>query len=665
VVYGEASVVNAKALALTPDEAALVVPPGTDVIAQADGWPALIGLVATRGSRTTTISGDSPLELFEFFAADLLADLAADGRRVLFVLALGGGVSAKVARTLLGDQADHLLAHMCDRGLATRDMGGSVSVHPLLRTFLLNVLSRPGADTSLVPLTLDVLRAQRHWDLCLELIDRFPSPIAAREVLSDALLPLVDSGRIATVNEWITLAERHELHGSIFMLARAELALRRRELNQSIAVALEAARGLEGDLAARAHLTAARALHQLDDRDGTFTNALRAERLARSPELRTEALWIAGANAYEREPTRMSEFCDRLCAVDDPRPEHSMRVLCTKIFLGLSSETSLCETLGVAEQAVALTAEVSDPLLQTNALNMRAHLLRACGDYGAALAAAEHLYSEAIRTGLEFILDHVLITKASALIGLRSLRLAAETLREVDARESSAHTLVNSQMMKARLKLTAGDVDGASILLRHAPELPTLGIQGEFFALRALTRAARGECDAARADIAESEQGHRAMYSEPAALRLLANTVAELRERPKQAAVAAALEYAVQRGAIDTVITACRACPDLARAAVEGGAGPVLERTFSRSCDIDLGRFAGLEMPREYRRRQPLSPREAEVLDLVVQGRSNAEIARTLFISESTTKVHVRHIFEKLGAHTRAEAVAIALARPE
>ena len=52
------------------------------------------------------------------------------------------------------------------------------------------------------------------------------------------------------------------------------------------------------------------------------------------------------------------------------------------------------------------------------------------------------------------------------------------------------------------------------------------------------------------------------------------------------------------------------------------------------------------------------TPGEREVLELLVAGRSNPEIARTLFISESTAKVHVRHIFDKLGVNSRAEAAA-------
>jgi DNA-binding NarL/FixJ family response regulator len=51
-----------------------------------------------------------------------------------------------------------------------------------------------------------------------------------------------------------------------------------------------------------------------------------------------------------------------------------------------------------------------------------------------------------------------------------------------------------------------------------------------------------------------------------------------------------------------------------------------------------------------------LSPRESEVLDLVAQGLSNRAIAQRLFISEVTVKVHVRHIFEKLGVRTRTQA---------
>ena len=54
--------------------------------------------------------------------------------------------------------------------------------------------------------------------------------------------------------------------------------------------------------------------------------------------------------------------------------------------------------------------------------------------------------------------------------------------------------------------------------------------------------------------------------------------------------------------------------------------------------------------------RNALTPAEWRVCRQAAEGRSNREIAKTLFISESTAKVHVRHIFEKLGVHTRAEA---------
>ena len=52
-----------------------------------------------------------------------------------------------------------------------------------------------------------------------------------------------------------------------------------------------------------------------------------------------------------------------------------------------------------------------------------------------------------------------------------------------------------------------------------------------------------------------------------------------------------------------------------------------------------------------------LSKRELEVLRLVAGGATNREAARTLFISETTVKTHLLHLFEKLGVRDRAAAV--------
>ena len=78
------------------------------------------------------------------------------------------------------------------------------------------------------------------------------------------------------------------------------------------------------------------------------------------------------------------------------------------------------------------------------------------------------------------------------------------------------------------------------------------------------------------------------------------------------------------------------------------------------------GRFVPSEIAARLAERkefEPLSPREAEILQWMAQGKSNRDIARLAFITEGTVKFHVNRILDKLGASNRSQAVAIAAKR--
>jgi DNA-binding NarL/FixJ family response regulator len=64
--------------------------------------------------------------------------------------------------------------------------------------------------------------------------------------------------------------------------------------------------------------------------------------------------------------------------------------------------------------------------------------------------------------------------------------------------------------------------------------------------------------------------------------------------------------------------------------------------------------------PAQSPRPDGLTPREAEVLSLIATGLSNGEIARRLVVSEGTIKSHINHLFAKIDARDRAQAVAYA-----
>lgn len=66
--------------------------------------------------------------------------------------------------------------------------------------------------------------------------------------------------------------------------------------------------------------------------------------------------------------------------------------------------------------------------------------------------------------------------------------------------------------------------------------------------------------------------------------------------------------------------------------------------------------------PAQVSEREQLSSRECEIVELIAQGKSNKEIARTLGITPETVKSHLKNIFVKLDVEKRVQAVARAQA---
>ncbi|HVD38709.1 MAG TPA: LuxR C-terminal-related transcriptional regulator [Solirubrobacterales bacterium] len=83
--------------------------------------------------------------------------------------------------------------------------------------------------------------------------------------------------------------------------------------------------------------------------------------------------------------------------------------------------------------------------------------------------------------------------------------------------------------------------------------------------------------------------------------------------------------------------------------------------TDERSGSYEPGALDWKPLPADSGGRLRLTDREREIMTLVAAGLQGADIAERLFLSPETVKSHVHNAMGKLGAHTRAHAVAIAL----
>ncbi len=103
---------------------------------------------------------------------------------------------------------------------------------------------------------------------------------------------------------------------------------------------------------------------------------------------------------------------------------------------------------------------------------------------------------------------------------------------------------------------------------------------------------------------------------------------------------------------------------------MKGGAIDFVEKPFNEQMMLERIQLSILEDARLRQKRaqreraqarlKSLTPREHQVMDLVILGRSNKQIARELDISPKTVEVHRSHVMAKMDAHSLAELVVIA-----
>ncbi len=113
------------------------------------------------------------------------------------------------------------------------------------------------------------------------------------------------------------------------------------------------------------------------------------------------------------------------------------------------------------------------------------------------------------------------------------------------------------------------------------------------------------------------------------------------------------------------VISGAATAANVARA-IQLGARGFFPKTMSPNvlaAALQVVTAGGTYVPADYAQAQTrtprlpeLTPREREILTLLVSGQSNKEIARTLDLQEITVKFHVRNIFRKLNVRNRVEA---------
>lgn len=659
ILYGEISELSRHDLAMNEPEALDLLPGHLDATALIDiarGWPAVLALASMSSSPIPDLSVGA--HLHQFFADEIYRRIDRDVQRTLCELAL----HETRGRQLVFQELPSVLAQRVvqigtDSGFLTSTDHSHFEIHPLLQEFLIRKLSeeRPSRFARNVARSARLLIRNREWDEAQRLI----SLIGDERLMSELLLAcsddLLSSGRVASLRGWIEAAEQDSPH---VRMVEAELAFREGRFHESESLAVLAAEDHRTAPATRSHayLTAGRAAHAASRASRAAELYGHALAQARTPESKRTAKLGELSAAIELERPDAPAILESLGSTDSLAPAD--RVILVNRMINLETRFGLPVSFDEGRAMWQLLSHVPDPVARSSFRNVFGYALAAAGLCEEAVRITMEQMDDAERCGLDFVIPYALTNRAIVATLQRDYLDAEALLDEAEARARVAGDQTArfiSWAVRTRLLNAQGAFDVATAHPVPRDAGVTDSLEGELTACYALAYAGSGELDRAvsHAERALSSSiAAEIVITAPCALAVVASKTRHTSTAQSHARLA--LDATTKSGMIESFVCAYRGCPELVVSLLaDVGTHEELERILAAAGDASI---APPSTGYGSHSVMNLSRREKEVLGLIAHGLSNADIGQRLFISPMTVKVHVHHIFEKLGVKSRAEA---------
>jgi LuxR family maltose regulon positive regulatory protein len=669
LLYGEILEIDRRALAMEDDEAQAVLGGENEstkaLIARVRGWPAVLGLAALT-AKFVLPSEDLPAALHTFFAEELFNAVGPSARRELPVLALAPSISDELVSFVFGaERSRDIISTGTRLGILTVEEPTNLSIHPLLRDFLQGQLSSDFSAAEHAERMTEYYLGLSQWDDAYEVASRASLRSLLERTIASGLDPMLSEGRLPTLHRWIESAFAAHVDAPILDLAESELAFRRGEHERAYALASQAALRLgDSDLSARAHVRAGHsALLASNERVGLDHFRL-ARTMARSSERRRETLVGLYFAASELDAPDAEAAFDELETSEEHTPDGVLRLEVLRLTRATRG-SGVLETLKGAVPKLHLADRATDPLGLTAFLHMLATCLNLAARYDDALDVAEHQLEVASEYRLELPVVHAQLNRAISQLGLQNFQRSARALDEIRRRlppSGDAYLEAAIRAIACRCLTTRHRFNEAVSLTDDQGELiSSPPVRAEYLSCRALALACAGNWQDARALIEQA----RVIFPRSIELRVFSECVKAITSTQTADGLARthskkAWHAARETGNFDSLVCSYRAEPKILGTLVsDPGCRVEVAQLLARTRDHELAQEFGVSVkPPPRSSVESLTRREVDVLRELEQGSSNREIAQRLFISEATVKVHLRHIYEKLGVRTRAELLA-------